>query len=270
MRTLSLLFFVAVFSLAACNNASQPSDSAGDMEDHSDMEAGEMMYTLTPFTPSAEYADASIESMTYEAGKFNFTLGESDYELGVQTPDAEQKMCANSAKGQHIHLIVDNEPYSAQYTADFDYDIADGEHFLLAFLSRSYHESIKTAAASVTEKITVADKAITANEEITEPMLFYSRPKGTYTGKANTEKVMLDFYLANVDLGSEYKVKADINGEIHMIDTWQPYYIEGLPMGENTITLTLVGANDGAVETPLNPVTRTFTLEADPMEEANQ
>ena len=270
MRTLSLLFIIAAFSLVACNNANKPSDTAGDMEETPEMEAGEMMYTLTPFSASPEYADASIESMTYQGGKFNFTLGDSDYQLGVQTPDAEQKMCANSDKGQHIHLIVDNAPYSAQYTADFDYDIADGEHYLLAFLSRSYHESIKTNAASVTQKITVADKTITAEEDVMEPMLFYSRPKGTYTGKANTEKVMLDFYLANVDLGSEYKVKADINGEIHMIDTWQPYYIEGLPMGENTITLTLVGANDGAVDTPLNPVTRTFTLEADPMEEATQ
>ena len=99
-------------------------------------------------------------------------------------------------------------------------------------------------------------------------MLFYSRPKGTYTGKANTDKVMLDFYLANLALGNDYKVKANINGEEHMIDTWQPYYIEGLPMGENNVTLTLVDGEGKKVEAPLNPVSRTFTLEADPMEEA--
>lgn len=270
MRPLSLLFFFAAFFMVACNNADQTADDTEGMDNAPDVEAGKMNYTLTPFTPSVEYADASIESMTYQDGMFNFTLGESDYELGVQTPDAEQKMCANSGKGQHIHLIVDNAPYSAQYTSSFEYDIADGDHYLLAFLSRSYHESIKTNAASVIQKITVADKSLTTQEDVMEPMLFYSRPKGTYTGKANTDKVMLDFYLANVDLGGEYKVKADINGEVHLIDTWMPYYIEGLPMGENTITLTLVEANGGTVETPLNPVTRTFTLEADPMEEATQ
>ena len=53
-----------------------------------------------------------------------------------------------------------------------------------------------------------------------------------------------------------------------MIDTWQPYYIEGLPMGENTITLTLVDAEGKKVDTPLNPVTRKFTLAADPAEES--
>lgn len=264
-----MLLFMSLLSLVACNNSSQTTET-DTTENTPEEEVVEMKYTLTPFSGSTEYADASIEAMTYKAGTFDFTLGDSDYKLGVQTPDAGQKMCANSDKGQHIHLIVDNEPYSAQYTPSFQYDVADGDHYLLAFLSRSYHESIKTEAASVVHKITVADKTITAEEEVSDPMLFYSRPKGTYTGKANTEKVMLDFYLANANLGTEYKVKADINGEEHMIDTWQPYYIEGLPMGENTITLTLVGANDGAVATELNPVTRTFTLEADPMETATQ
>ena len=40
------------------------------------------------------------------------------------------------------------------------------DNLIFAFLSRSYHESIKTKAASVTHKITVADKGITAEEEI--------------------------------------------------------------------------------------------------------
>lgn len=240
------------------------------MENTSEVEAVEMKYTLTPFAPSTEYADASITGMTYKGGKFMFTLGESDYQLGQQTPDAEQKMCANSGQGQHIHLIVDNEPYSAQYTPTFDYEVADGEHYLLAFLSRSYHESIKTDAASVIKKVTVANKAITGEEDVTGPMVFYSRPKGTYTGEKDTKKVMLDFYLANATLGSNYKVKADINGEEHMIDAWQPYYIEGLPMGDNTITLTLVDGEGRTVDTPLNPVSRTFKLEADPMEQASK
>ena len=96
--------------------------------------------------------------------------------------------------------------------------------------------------------------------------MHYSRPKGTYIGEADTKKVMLDFYLANVELGPSHQVKASINGEDHMIDTWQPYYIEGLPMGENTIELSLLDNNGKLVDTPLNPVTREFTLKADPAE----
>ena len=52
-----------------------------------------------------------------------------------------------------------------------------------------------------------------------------------------------------------------------MIDEWKPYFIEGLPMGETTVTLTLM-SGDSIVNTPLNPVRRTFTLEALPAEEA--
>ena len=77
---------------------------------------------------------------------------------------------------------------------------------------------------------------------------------------------MLDFYLINAELGKDYTVKAEINGEEHMIDKWQPYYIEGLPMGENTIRLTLLDAEGNPAEVPLNPVTRKFKLEADPAE----
>jgi len=183
-----------------------------------------------------------------------------------QTPDAGQKMCANSGKGQHIHLIVDNKPYAAKYVADFDHEVKDGEHYVLAFLSRSYHESIKTATARKAEKVMVENKSIKSSTPIEGPMLFYSRPKGTYKGAADTKKVMLDFYLVNADLGSDYSVEASINGEVHSLNKWQPYYIEGLPMGKNTIKLTLLDKDGKPANVPLNPVTREFTLEADPLE----
>ena len=202
----------------------------------------------------------------YKDGKFKFGIGGTSYELGAQTPDAPQKMCANSGKGQHIHLIVDNAPYAAKYTNEFEYDIEDGEHHMLAFLSRSYHESIKTSAAHTAMTITTKNKSITDANPVQGPMLFYSRPKGTYVGEADTEKIMLDFYLVNTNLGADgYKVQADINGEqTETIDTWKPYFLEGLPMGENTIKLTLLNKDGSVADVPLNPVERTFTLKEDP------
>jgi hypothetical protein len=267
MKNLAFLFplILLVFS---CGSPEADTDSSNEQETNLAEESTTAKYTLTPFSPSPSFEDAAINEMKYEGKKFTFDIGGSSYELGVQTPDAPQKMCANSAKGQHIHLIVDNEPYAAKYEASFDYDIADGEHYVLAFLSRSYHESIKTDAAHTAVKVNVADGSFTSSEPITEPMLFYSRPKGTYVGNAETDKVMLDFYLANVSLGDQYKVKVEINGEeVMMADTWQPYYIEGMQMGDNRIKLTLVDLDGNAVDTPLNPVERIFTLQADPIEE---
>ena len=79
-------------------------------------------YTITAFSPSQAYPDAAIESVSYKDGKFNFQLKDGEYKLGNQTPDAEQKMCANSGKGQHIHLIANDSPYAAKYTNEFEHE----------------------------------------------------------------------------------------------------------------------------------------------------
>jgi hypothetical protein len=266
MRYLMLLFLCSLF--VACNSGTEGNNAATTAPAETAAPAAATKYTLTPFAASTEFGDAKIETVNYQNNTFTFKLAESSYKLGAQTPDADVKMCANSGQGQHIHLIVNNEPYIAKYEASFKHELPHGNHYVLAFLSRSYHESIKTKNASWLKVGHAHNGTLQDAKDVTNPMLFYSRPKGAYTGKAETEKVMLDFYLANVILGNEFKVKATINGEDHMIDRWQPYYIEGLPLGENSITLTLVDANGETVKTPLNPVTRTFTLAPDPLEEA--
>jgi hypothetical protein len=222
-------------------------------------------YTLTPFTKSINYKDATIRYISFDQGKMNFDIAGTSYKLGEQTSDAPLKMCANSAQGQHIHVIVDNKPYDAKYQSAFDYDITDGEHYFLAFLSRSYHESIKTGTAYQVLKVNVKNKSFMSSQYVNSPMLFYSRPKGNYVGEAETKKVMLDFYPVNVTIAkNQYRVKAEINDETFILDHWQPYYIEGLPMGENKIKLTLIDKTGEVVQAPLNPVERVFTLKADP------
>jgi hypothetical protein len=220
---------------------------------------------ISPKPAAVDFPDATITSMSYQDGVFRFGVdgGESGYQLGVQTPDAETTMCANSAQGQHIHLIVDNAPYAAKYQGEFDYEIADGEHFLMAFLSRSYHESIKHDNAFKALKIQVSNNSIENMEAIVSPMLFYSRPKGAYTGK-DTENIMLDFYPINTDLGNKHLIKVEVAGHTFTVDKWQPYYLTGLPMGENTVTLTLTDLNGNVLDTPYNPVSRTITLTPSP------
>jgi len=263
MRLTLILSAIFLFALTACQSDKKEAATSATTAPTKPAAPADK-YVLTPFSSSPQYPTAKIDAMTYKNGKFDFDIS-GEYELGAQTSDAPGKMCANSGKGQHIHLIVGTAPYAAKYVANFEHDVADGDHSLLAFLSRSYHESIKSSGASTAVNVTVKDKSITDATPIEAPTLFYSRPKGTYIGKANTDKVMLDFFLANVDLKGGYTVKADINGEDHTITRWQPYYIEGLPMGENKITLTLL-KNGKVVESPINPVTRTFTLKADPVE----
>ena len=263
MKKFLFIFFALSLSLTGCKNNTASTETAPAES----TETVANKYTLTPFTPSVSFPGAKMESMDYKNGRFTYVLGGEGYELKAQTPDADQKMCANSGEGQHIHLIVDDLPYAAKYEASFEHPVEDGSHYILSFLSRSYHESIKTKAAHLAMNVNVKDGSITGSVPVeTEKMLFYSRPKGTYVGQKDTEKIMLDFYLINVELGDEYKVKAEINGEAHILDTWQPYYIEGLEMGDNTIKLTLIEKDGNAVNTALNPVERTFTLKPDPTE----
>jgi hypothetical protein len=257
MKSIPFLFLM-VFLLASCKNQS----SSGETTDVEAGDTSKTQYTLTPFSPSKSFPDASLKAMAYIGGTFSTVIGGSSYKLGEQTSDADSKSCANSAEGQHLHLIVNDEPYAAKYESSFTYDIPDGEHHLLCFLSRSYHESIKTDAAHRAVKVTVKNKSITSSSEIEGPMLFYSRPKGLYAGE-DTEKVMLDFYLINATMPA-YQVEADINGEKHVLTSWQPYYIEGLPEGDNTITLTLLDSTGQKVNAPLNPVTRKFQIEKTP------
>ncbi len=253
----TLLALIAVFAVMACKQSTESKESTQKEEPQKVQEK----YTVTPFGPSQEYPDAHIDGMEYKDGKFTFTISGDAYKLGLQTPDAPARSCANSAEGQHIHLIIDTLPYAAKYVSTFDYDVPDGDHYILAFLSRSYHESIKSPGAAVAVKATVQNKSITEAKPVSGPMLFYSRPKGVYEGD-DTKRVLLDYYLVNPN--PDDHVKATINGEDHMLDTWQPYVIEGLPSGENTITLTLVDSSGNPVKTDLNPVTRKFVLNPTP------
>jgi hypothetical protein len=263
MRITSLLsLLLMLFFVVACGNT-ETAEAETETTEEAPAASG---VTLTPMPATSDFPDATITDWTYEDGKFTYSV--SGYEFGIQTPDADQIMCANSGKGQHAHLIFNNEPYLAKYEPSFEQEVPDGEHYILTFLSRSYHESIKTDAAHRAVKATVAGGTFTGTEDITEPMLFYSRPKGTYTGKANTENIMLDFYPVNADLREGgYSVKAVVNGtDEFTITEWQPYFLKGLPMGENTVELTLM--KDGEpVAAPLNPVSRTFTLAELPTEQ---
>lgn len=200
---------------------------------------------------------SSVSSGEENPVLFSFDI--EHYNLGEQTPDLSEKLCANSPEGQHVHLILNNEPYTALYDADFDVDLPKGDYVALAFLSRSYHESLKYKSAYKLWEFSV-NKEFESQIDITEPHLFYSRPKGVYKG-AEAKRILLDFYLVNVDLTTDgYKVLAEINGISFILTKWVPYIIEGLPIGDNTIKLTLVDGEGHPVKSPYNPVVRYITL----------
>lgn len=133
----------------------------------------------------------------------------------------------------------------------------------MAFLSRSYHESVKNSQAYVLTQI-----GDSQDLDLSSEFLFYSRPKGKYSGE-DTKKLLLDFYLVNTQISSDgNKVRVSIiNHETFetldqfTIDEWAPYYIEGLPLGKINIKLELIDSNGDLIDTPFNPSNRTIILE---------
>lgn len=259
-RSLLVLLTALLF---ACNT---PSDKQ-TAEDASEEETSPAI-TLTKLTDSPAFSEASLSlssSAVGDTGSYQMDFDITGYTLAEQTDPKPATALANSGKGQHIHLIVDNNPYEAHYNSSVSTMklSAPGRHVVLAFLSRSYHESVKNMtepSSYVLEQMHIGEGE---SEEVdfSAPHMFYSRPKGTYKG-ADTEHLLLDFFLVNTTLSADgNKVRATIEGEVFLLDEWAPYVIEGLPKGEITVQLELLDAEMNPIPGPYNQVTRTVMLE---------
>lgn len=155
-------------------------------------------------------------------------------------------------KGNHIHVILDNQPYEAYYEINQPFElrnVSEGKHTLRVFPSRPWHESYKNDGAFQMVTFTVkgggdATKPTTTNSGQTmaspaatasatparegkdytpsqagsidpaKPLLTYSRPKGEYKGE-DADPIMIDFWLLNGKLqsnGGEYRVRYSVDG----------------------------------------------------------
>lgn len=274
------LAFSALAVLASCST-SQPAESTTAPADrnsslgaqtNSTTPAGQVQskggITLTPFDDSPKFPTAQLQLNSPVSGStvpspVTFSYSLSNFQLTNMTASDHAMQMANSMKGQHIHLIIDDQPYTAHYDTKFTQPVADGQHVILSFLSRSYHESLKHKGAYDLRTITVGTPAAGSAPttfDTKAPALFYSRPKDTYSGK-DAQKIMLDFYLVNTTLAPDgNKVRATINGTEFMLDQWLPYMMEGLPAGQATIKLELVDSSGTMIPGPYNSVTRTITV----------
>ncbi|MDF9801077.1 putative small lipoprotein YifL [Catalinimonas alkaloidigena] len=267
---LSFISLFFLFALASCGSTGTQEEEGSDMSDASGDTQEESMpeVTLSSAPASVDYPDAILEisspseGATINGNTVSFNYDVTNYELGAQTSDADQKPLANSGKGQHIHLILNNNPYYALYEPTHEMELDNGHYVALSFLSRSYHESVKQPEAFTVSQFTVGEGE-SEEVDLSAPMLFYSRPKGTYTG-ADTETVLFDFYLVNTEIGANgNQVRVTVNGDHEfMVDEWAPMVFEGLPMGENTVKIELVDSEGNLIDGPFNSEERTFTLEA--------
>jgi hypothetical protein len=217
----------------------------------------------------------------------------------LKSPGAEQVVAGDKAKdfdvkvdvkdwdtqlgGPHVHLILDNKPYKPVYDPKTPMklgdlvpageSVAEGEHIIVAFPSRMNHESVKGQGALATVHFWVGKKG-KSDWKPKEPMLIYSRPKGTYNA-SKADHVLVDWYLANAELGDgKFSIKANVSGpgiegdgRSLKITEWKPYALENLRNGDYKIALELDDKEGKAVAGPWNSTTRTITINRDAPED---
>ena len=72
-------------------------------------ESNEIKITKVEGSPNYENSELSLVNLTSNEN-LEFSFEVENYELGIQTPHEFKYDLANSGKGQHIHLIINNGP----------------------------------------------------------------------------------------------------------------------------------------------------------------
>ncbi len=256
LKSLASLFLAGLFAVAGCGGDESsvddgPSDVRIFAEDRSEPVEGAKVRITHP------------ENEAMDAAEGRVVLEVSGLELGAQTQSPRAAEIANSADGQHVHLIVNNEPYRAVYKAGgwvkLD-GLSPDLYTVFAFPSRSYHESFKNPGASDLVNFCVPDpqgNCIQKDFDVRQngAAIFYSRPKGEYSG-ADAKKIMLDFYLYNLELSEDgYRARYTVTRKDEpgrrwsiVLDEWKPAFITGLETGTYVVRLDLIDGDGRIVE----------------------
>ncbi len=225
----------------------------------------------SPAFPGAKARFSSLkDGDLLEDPNVSVVVDVENFELGVQTDNERAKEIMNSAQGQHAHIILDNDPYLADYESGKPFDIGvlgEGPHTLVVFPSRSYHESVKSPEAADIVNFYVGKKEGEFMLDKSKPAIIYSRPKGAYEGEG-ADEILLDFYLNNVELGPDgYKAKytirkKDSTGEVTSIilTDWTPAYVTGLTTGDYAVKLELLDKDGNVVPGPFNSTEREISI----------
>jgi hypothetical protein len=282
---LPLAAALAAFSLgAACGGTTQAAPASATPPTENGEATVEVVRVDEP--PMAEPEPSGPPPITVIAGE-STPIDGAMASLMLMAPRAEQVITRGGVTvrvrlnnwplaadpGNHVHFIVDDEPYfavrdlsqpvdlAALVRTNLGHELAEGSHVLRMFPSRPQHESVKSAAAfqAVSFAFRTATPGFSFNPSA--PLLTYSRPKGC---NVLGQRVLLDFFVTNAALSAEgFKVRYAIDdaasGEI---SRWVPHFIENLPEGEHRLRLTLIGADGQPVAGPFNDTTRTFTVAA--------
>jgi hypothetical protein len=277
IKTYSAAALLALFVTAGLSSCGKKTDddTATTVDTSATLTSGSTdNVTITPAEHGPQYAGAKIQIVSPREGQVIENANDSVFvvlnvtgmEIAKPTQGDSTKGLNYSKQGQHIHVIIDDKPYMANYVNGQPFNVgvlASGAHTIRVFPSRSWHESVKVPAAFASRAFFVGAKPAgdSLAAELKQPFITYSRPKGNYS--ASDSVILLDFFATNLKLDSAgHKVKVSVNGkEIATLSEWRPYHIRGLGNGEHTIALQLIDAQGNAVPGRFNNPSQKITIQ---------
>ncbi|MDF5714059.1 MAG: hypothetical protein PUP93_09215 [Rhizonema sp. NSF051] len=173
--------------------------------------------------------------------------------------------------GPHLHVILDNEPYTAIYDLNQPLvlpELSPGTHTLRVFASHPWNESFKNEGAYAETTFHIFTKTDDNHPNPAKPLLTYNSPQGRY----GSEPILLDFYLTQAPLHivaqdnpkdeiADWRIRCTINGESFVLDRWQAVYLKGFKPGKNWVKLEFLDEQGNPVKNVFNSTVRLITYE---------
>jgi hypothetical protein len=173
--------------------------------------------------------------------------------------------------GNHLHLVVDNEPVRSIYNLDEPFildNLTAGTHTLRVFAVRPWDESFKNEGAFAQTTFHILTKTRDNTPDAQLPLLTYNSPSGVY----GAEPIMLDFYLNNAPLHlvanqdpnddvEDWRIRVTVNGEIFVLDNWQPVYLKGFKKGKNWVQIEYIDRDGQNIPNTFNNTVRTIVYD---------
>ncbi|AFZ50324.1 DUF6130 family protein [Dactylococcopsis salina] len=281
----TLLICVLSLGLVSCGGEEPPQP-----EETEDISKPKLTLTEVPPPAIFEELRQTLDSYQPQVSILSPKNGEviEDTRVSIEVDVKDYPLFKNEdlGMGPHLHVILDNQPYRAAYTADepiiFE-DLSPGTHTIRMFASRPWHESFKNEGAYAVVTFHLFTETGDNAPDSEAPLLTYSRPKATY----GAEPILLDYYLTNAPIRGfeqesnsevevnpasqrDWRVRATINGESFIMDSWLPVYLEGFEEGQNWIKLELLDGDGNPIENAFNTAARLFTYQPDGQDTLSQ
>ncbi len=259
MKTKQLLstFSLTVMLFAACtsggNNREQNEAAVLDKDNG---------YKLELISGLNTYQDALLNMMLpYDEdeidGMVEFVFEAINFKPGEKAKSKNELNLRKNSAGSYINLLLNGESHKQLISTTHNAKLSNGHYVSLAFLCDGYDIAVKNPEAYVARQFLVGDTEQTFID-LSEPMIFYNQPSGVYN---SDESIVLDFYVLNSTLKSNgFQVELQIDGQKHIVDSWDNFRITGLGAGAYTAQLTLVDPKGNKVAGKFATASGTFKV----------